>query len=661
MRRILTVALVLALFTPRCMPKPVYAYSGTISIWAQKDNDWAARNFAGTTAGLQAAEDYLAGGKGQVQLGPGTLETSTAIWIHSYSRTLGSGRGVTIIRRAAGSITDGDAANSGCVFGTSAYGANGTLSSSSSIQYDITVSDLTLDGRAYAFSSLASTSPHQAGLLAQSVDTLRVSRVKVRNTLRSGFMTMECRSVKFHDVETLDTGQFSGATTKNAFDLYNYNNTTSGFGVEYELSDFVARNSTLGTSQVVVSCTNVQRVRIANGIATNFNEILEIQGNTAAASQANRYITMENVIATGFNQEALLFSTIAAGEIGDVKVAHCQFEAASSHTNRIINIGAGLNVSCYNIEIAGCVFKNVNQADASAKNWIDMDSNTSATYKDISIHDCQFYGNSASTRTNDTGIRIGSTNAYNVSLRDVLFKDVPGRGIVIADVNNAAMNQIVLERVTVDGSNSYGYQVTMDDAGTQTIKDLRMIDCIAKDSAKQTGDAGLEAITAAGSTLSQMQILGFRAFKTAGATMLYGIDLHETAGTIDDVSIVDCDLGRVQTASFRPVTGTPTNIHFTPRHGRGTDITAAATIAIPTDGDVFHVTGNTNITNGITVNPWDNGRVVTLIFEGTPTLSDTGTNKLAGNFVAAGTTNDFDSLVIRCDGTNWTECARSAN
>jgi hypothetical protein len=91
--------------------------------------------------------------------------------------------------------------------------------------------------------------------------------------------------------------------------------------------------------------------------------------------------------------------------------------------------------------------------------------------------------------------------------------------------------------------------------------------------------------------------------------------------------------------------------------GRGTDIVAAATIAIPTDGDVFHVTGNTNITNGITVNTIDAGRTVVLIFDGTPTVSDTGTSKLNGAFVA---TAD-DTLTLKCDASNWYELARSTN
>lgn len=90
---------------------------------------------------------------------------------------------------------------------------------------------------------------------------------------------------------------------------------------------------------------------------------------------------------------------------------------------------------------------------------------------------------------------------------------------------------------------------------------------------------------------------------------------------------------------------------------KGTDIASAATIAIPSDGDVFHVTGATNITNGITVNASDAGRTVVLIFDSTPTVTATGTSHLNGNFVATAS----DTLTIKCDGTNWYEMGRSPN
>lgn len=86
--------------------------------------------------------------------------------------------------------------------------------------------------------------------------------------------------------------------------------------------------------------------------------------------------------------------------------------------------------------------------------------------------------------------------------------------------------------------------------------------------------------------------------------------------------------------------------------------TAAATTTLPRYATVHTISGNTGITS-ITADTA--GRVVTLIFSGTPTVTDGSNLKLAGNFVAAGTTNDVDTLTLVSDGTNWIEIARSAN
>lgn len=84
-------------------------------------------------------------------------------------------------------------------------------------------------------------------------------------------------------------------------------------------------------------------------------------------------------------------------------------------------------------------------------------------------------------------------------------------------------------------------------------------------------------------------------------------------------------------------------------------IASAATIAIPLRQRVATITGNTGITS-ITATG-HNGAVVTLVFSGTPTVTDGSNLKLAGNFVA---TAD-DTLTLACDGTNWYEMCRSVN
>lgn len=87
---------------------------------------------------------------------------------------------------------------------------------------------------------------------------------------------------------------------------------------------------------------------------------------------------------------------------------------------------------------------------------------------------------------------------------------------------------------------------------------------------------------------------------------------------------------------------------------KGADVVAAAAI-VPT-GNLFHVTGNTNITS-ITSTGIVAGTRITIIFDGTPTFTDGSNLKLAGNFVA--TADDTITLVY--DGSNWYEICRSIN
>lgn len=89
--------------------------------------------------------------------------------------------------------------------------------------------------------------------------------------------------------------------------------------------------------------------------------------------------------------------------------------------------------------------------------------------------------------------------------------------------------------------------------------------------------------------------------------------------------------------------------------GYGANIASAASITIPNEGDVFLVTGVTNIVSISAGNM--KGRRITLIFAGVLTLTDGSNLLLAGNFV---TTAD-DSVTLVCDGTSWFETGRSVN
>lgn len=82
---------------------------------------------------------------------------------------------------------------------------------------------------------------------------------------------------------------------------------------------------------------------------------------------------------------------------------------------------------------------------------------------------------------------------------------------------------------------------------------------------------------------------------------------------------------------------------------------ASAAAIVPT-GNVFHVTGTTNITS-ITSTAVNAGTCISIIFDAALTFTDGNNLKLNGNFV---TTAD-DTISLCFDGTNWYEMARAVN
>lgn len=84
---------------------------------------------------------------------------------------------------------------------------------------------------------------------------------------------------------------------------------------------------------------------------------------------------------------------------------------------------------------------------------------------------------------------------------------------------------------------------------------------------------------------------------------------------------------------------------------------ASATTTTLTAGNVFHITGTTTITTLDTCDAANNGRIVSLIFDGVLTFTDGNNLLIAGDFV---TTAD-DAIMLTCDGTNWYENSRSVN
>jgi hypothetical protein len=106
-------------------------------------------------------------------------------------------------------------------------------------------------------------------------------------------------------------------------------------------------------------------------------------------------------------------------------------------------------------------------------------------------------------------------------------------------------------------------------------------------------------------------------------------------------------------ANVAAVTNASTSTRFL--LGGGAAVASAATLPVPT-GNVFHVTGTTNITGGITSTNLGTGVQITLIFDGILTVSSGGNLIIVGGTFA---TTANDTLTLVYDGTNWFEIART--
>lgn len=96
--------------------------------------------------------------------------------------------------------------------------------------------------------------------------------------------------------------------------------------------------------------------------------------------------------------------------------------------------------------------------------------------------------------------------------------------------------------------------------------------------------------------------------------------------------------------------------------GAGANVVAANNLTVGNDGNLFTITGNTQI-NAITTANWQAGSKIAFIFTGTPTLKNntaggagTATMLLAGRVDYTATFGDY--IGFQYDGTNWYETNR---
>jgi hypothetical protein len=302
---------------------------------------------------------------------------------------------------------------------------------------------------------------------------------------------------------------------------------------------------------------------------------------------------------------------------------------------------------------ANATFRNINSASAASEAaWVIIGLPGTTPCTDITLRDLTFHGASGAFHNQNPGIFVYG-NVQRLTIDNCRLYGPEDRGIYISPQSGTTVSDVTISNCLVSASQSDSYAVFPN--GTGTAKRIYIRDCIAIDGALSSGRHFLIGTSAATDSTTFVHVDGCRSVKTSGGVT--GLELFHTGGsTLSNIWLGLNDMSQTGGTNYA-ITGTPSGIHYDPPRGIGTSITAAATIAIPTDGTVFHVTGNTNVTNGITVSPIDNGRQITLVFDGTPTVSDTGTSKLNGNMVC---TAD-DTLTLVCDAGNWFEVARSAN
>lgn len=605
-------------------------FSGTVAIRAMKDGDYQATIFPGTTAGLQAAIDSFSGGKGEVRIGPGTLSVTTVISIHGGCCLRGSGKGATVIKRATGSLTWSDANYSGNLLLVTAYGSNGTPpSSSGAAQTDINIFDLTLDGNYTAFQQgVDPGGVRHMGIFAVYANRMLAKNVEVKNFIQDGIWQDACANTLVTDCHIHDVGQCTVPSTLNGISIFNNQDAAAPYGQNCRVSDCII-DTVNGTS---VALSHVQYCSYKNSVARNCGDMIVEFLSVAGRTQGFGNIVVSGI--QGTNAGTGLFSAVPAAN--GINISEIEFSNNTLHKTTDSAGGIGLYTS------------------------------GTGTIKYVKILGNRFYCDSVGASGSKAGVHMDG-NVSHASVLHNTFVNMSGPMVeLVPAASGANVSDVTIGWNTLDGGTNFGIALFFSNSAAATIERVTIANNVFIDTNQVVNSAAIglsQTTNDANQKIQDIIIADNSAYRTSGSTMQYGVRFAQTGAGILDRVFMSGNVFKNLVTQHYVVTGgsVPTNVSLAIPPGRGTDISAAATIGIPSDGTTFHVTGNTNITNGITVNPWDKGRTVTLIFEGTPTVSDTGTSKLAGNFVAAGTTNDFDTLTLTCDGSSWYEVTRSIN
>ena len=723
---------------------------------ALKDGDYYATEFPGTTAGLQAAIDYLASGKGKIWIGPGTVTITTAILPTSDITIMGSGRatvlsvsgGVECFTLSSDNRVEIRDMKIDCVSQTGANHAISLTTCSDCILDNLVIADATARAIFLTVTCLRNTISnihitHDTNVGSQGVvinngsndNILRDFRIyntgdsaqeygvwinnkSHRNRVENGYVYRSyatgyqilgtssgsgcdenifvnciadqageddaspgfsldyyCCGNKFIGCVARASGWSTGADTAcSGFQAQRGCHSTQfigcqtyytgGYGIEFDQSDFVA------VSNCIVQDSQDPGIRLEDAYyATITGNIC--RGNSGGGIRLRNLSTNKTFAASDFAQ-------VGSGNV--YKSTHATINSATQPVVRAEENGKVLGIWPAQTRLsanadASTTLTVVSSGGLTAgdvvvvSNRYRSDRNTATT---ISSVDSATQITVATAQTGERGDEVlwfNATDLGDIDGRYYINRASGALYVMLSDKSAPIDNEVTagagcpFATVTGNNCNENGESGILLEGSSYCVVSGNTCSSngtIASSATEPTNRCGIMLRDGDGNeACSYNSIVGNActdlrpSSPTDQRQQLYGVYLEDancTNNQIEGNVLYNNKTGAVY------ATGTVAN-GFTFKSGLGTAIASAATIAIPTDGSVFHITGTTNITNGVTVNPWDTGRTVTLIFDGILTMSDTGTSVLSAAYI----TTANDTLTLSCDGTNWYEVSRSAN
>ncbi len=633
-----------------------------------KDGDFRPFYSVGTTEGLQAAIDYLEGGKGTVWVGPGTLETTAVLSVHSGCHLKGAGSASTTIKRASGSVSATGAAYSANLIISTQYGANGTLSTSGEPQADISVTGLTLDGNVVS-NNVSFTSPGivtgHYGIKLQFVDGVLLHDLVVKNLLQTGIDLVSCARVRASDILCKTCGQYATAASRNGFNFNNGDATAigNGYGQDLILTNYICE----GATDTNITLKNVNDVAISNCTFDGALLGIELESTAAVTSLMKNY-AVSNITAKNITGNFLRLSPSAGVGFENMvfENLNCQFHATDHglHTATVhsaaLFLGRTNDGHLKRIRIKNGIFTNINTASTNSEMAmvvLGLPGTTPTT--DVHLSGLSFYGaNGSENNTANRGLDIYG-NIENCTFEDLYLSGVEGVGVhVRTGTTSTSITELLFRNVVVDGCQEDAFKCLVDQAGA-SITRVEFVGCRAKNPAIALTSYRCFFIGAsAAGTCTDISVRDCRGYRTS--SLCNGIEVYQSAGTVDSIALIDndfSDLGAGHAAYT--ATGTLTNVWFDDIPMKGTAIASAASVTLGR-GNLFGVSGTTTID---TITPYSvfDCRPISFHFGTTAAMGDgTGNLRLTGTFTGVGT-NDY--ITLRYDKANsvWFEVCRSGD